>query len=195
MNHTDSHIVTALAALMGIEGRSIHHPTMGYTAFNEALVTAGLQFFNDPNWRVLSNSESDLSRDILAYHNNRPLYHGGISEFQAGSVLLPARLTGMDPRSSRHSLADRLDFVHVTPDIFTAKHYAINLPRRGCVYRVEAHGLTVNPIHMRMAQALAHRNDIPNGSIISAYGLAAWIYHTLPSLMCRRALVIAAHGG
>ena len=182
--------MTGLGMLESVGARSIHHPSMSYNDFNAALVVAGLKFFNALRWQVLSIDESVLAQAILRYHGHRPLYHGGGAGIKDGEQLLPSKLTGLDPRSSGQLLADRVGFVHVTSDIHTARHYANSVPSRGDVYHVQPTNLVVNPIHMRMAQAVAHRSDIPNAAVLNSGGLAAWIYHTLPSFLCQRAWVI-----
>lgn len=51
-------------------------------------------------------------------------FHGGGPGLQIGDTLLPARVTGRDPRRNGSSLAGRKDHVFITPHPLTAAHYA-----------------------------------------------------------------------
>jgi hypothetical protein len=102
--------------------------------------------------REPANYEVRLERQIMAQMADAEWYHGGA---QGLSVIVPASVTGADPRFNRHDVPDRADWVHLTSDRDMALDFAAYHPNGGKVYRVKPVGpVSILPAHLRWASLM-----------------------------------------
>lgn len=141
---------------------------------------------------ALSDFEKRLSDEIIAGLEGQPFYHGGLPGRQVGDYLLPARVTGEDPRGNKDELTNRVDHVFATARLDVAWSYA-DLAG-GVVYKVEMEGVVgVDETELRMALLLL---DSPRfQKEMRAHGKAqarAQIFgDVIAAVKCERARVLA----
>lgn len=92
--------------------------------------------------------ELAISDALVERLGDRDWFHGGLPGREAGEFLLPAEVTGNDPRSCGDEIMDRAKFVYVTPSRTVAEEYANHA--NGKVYRVKPLGpMIVDPAEQR----------------------------------------------
>lgn len=129
--------------------------------------------------------------DAIVRLASGPFFHGGLPGREIGEFLLPAHLTGADPRSCGDEIMDRRAFVYITPDLAEAQGYAELA--KGKVYRVQPMGpMIVDPTELRTFLLVA-RAFGPIKEIRSAgpAWVAARLVRSVKGFACSRAEVLA----
>jgi hypothetical protein len=100
--------------------------------------------------------ESALAQEILArLPSDQTFYHGGQGGLHEGEHLLPAQITGQDPRNHKDRFPTRAGFVYVSTDLNYAGAYLLTGKGMGrnSVYAVDPLGpLGVDVEHLRAAR-------------------------------------------
>lgn len=108
----------------------------------------------------LSERERHLSDWLVSKVEPCRWYHGGFGGLAAGDELLPAGLTGADPRREGDLVSDRLSRVYFTPDRDFADQYRQQVPG-GQLYVVNPAGrIEADPADLRML-VLMDRHVLP----------------------------------
>lgn len=98
----------------------------------------------------LTEYERSRSSDLVSELGAVDWYHGGAGGLGVGDFLLPAGVTGADPRREKSVVSDRLDRVFFTQDLSFASEYQDQVPGGG-LYRVEPIGvIETDPADLRM---------------------------------------------
>jgi hypothetical protein len=129
--------------------------------------------------RPLSDRAEALGAAILARFKGATWYHGGAPGRHRGDRVLPASVTGADPRSNGWMVPDRADYVHITADRDHAQDFAQNYPGGGVVYVVQPVDVVrVLPVQLRLCELMIL--DIGDGFELLSIG---------PSFCCYAAIV------
>jgi hypothetical protein len=117
-------------------------------------------------------------------------FHGAGPGLAVGDTLLPAKLTGRDPRRNGRSVVDRTDHVFITPHKLTAAHYAgIS---GGCVFVVRPIGkVEVEASEMHTLNLLSQALPAMAGFWASnPWSAARAIYPAIQGYVCRSAEIV-----
>lgn len=116
---------------------------------------------------------------IVAQFQGARWYQGGPPGLEPGTRLLPAKVTGLDPRSNGQFVPDRETYVHITANRAQAEDFARSYPGGGVVYEVQPVGpVTVLPVQARLAELMVL--DVGEGFDLLSIG---------PSFCCEAATV------
>lgn len=138
----------------------------------------------------LDAAELALS-DAIVRRATGPFFHGGLPGRKVGDFLLPAHLTGADPRSCGDEIMDRASFVYITPHLDEAQMYA-DLAK-GTVYRVRPVGpMIVDPTELRTFLLVMRAfGPIKEMRMAGDEWLAARLYRSVKGFACSQAEVLA----
>ena len=141
-----------------------------------------------------SDRERELSAALVEAQRPDDWFHGGLAGRAPGDVLLPAGVTGCDPRGLGDEIPDRLAHVFITGSFSMAKEYAARA--NGCVYRVAPVGtVDVDPMVLRTLQLIARDKGFP---ILERWMLSEELLRalTVEKFCCGSATVleVLAHG-
>ncbi len=158
----------------------------------EEIVAAG-KYASEVMWSpTFSDYEKGLSDRIVDEVIGSEFYHGGLLGREVGDYLLPAKITGQDPRGNLDALSNRTDHVFVTASLHEARHYKAS--SAGAVYLVEPDGIIgADENELRLAILLL---ETPRAKAVSRrFGKYAALGFTLrnccKAIKCGRARVLA----
>jgi hypothetical protein len=134
--------------------------------------------------------EDALSAAIVELSAGRPWFHGGLPGRRPGDELLPASVTGADPRSCAAEILDRSSYVYLTQSRAVALDYAE--AAKGLVYRVRPIGpVIVDPTELRtwilVAKAFGPKKEIEQAGPL---WVAQQMFGSVKGYACKRAVVL-----